>query len=901
MAEVVNLLAENLTQLLKENIQLISGLKDDVEKLLDDLGDFKAFLKEAGKVCYDNDILKRLIAKIRNVVNKAEDIIDKYVVATRSHYDNKWKRYLDIEHPGRKLELAKDIQMIRSSMESIRKDPAFDLHLLRDEALPNRGPRQIEIPIVEEEYVVGFDGEADAIIERLIGGSEGHEVISITGMPGLGKTTLANKVFKDEKVKCYFKNRAWIYACGVYKRRDIFLRILKELSKLSKSYPDDMTDEDLAKEICKYLGSEKYFIVMDDVWTVEDWHKLKIAFPKNNGSRVLVSTRHNVVAMHANSKGGPYKLKLLKFLSEDESWELLLKKVFQEESCPDELKKSGQIIAKKCDGLPLAIVIIAGILIGKPNTSAAWDKVAESMSDFFKMGLRSYENLIRMSYNQLPYDLRSCFLYFGAFPQGNEIPAGKLIKLWIAEGFIEEEEQLLTLEDIAYEKLSDLVNRSLVMATQRKSNGHIKTCRIHDMLHEFCKKEARAEKIFEDKMKQVQSRQADTCRRLSVQCDVLEFFSSYQAAEHVRSLLCFSSNKFELPAEKIPIIRHAFPLLRVLHTAPDESIIFTCFPKDMTKLFHLRYIAISTTLKILPKAINELRSMQTLIVRTTQSTIDIKGDIWQMTRLRHLQTNSSAQLPPPSPSKTKKDPFPNRNLQTLSRISPESCTAAILAKAPNLNNLGIQGNLAKLFETNKDTGSSLFKSLGELKSLEKLKLLNHGGKLQRLPQKYEFPQNIRKLTLSNTQLGWSELCVLGSLEYLEILKLVDNAFEGEEWEPSKGGFKRLQFLRIERTDLKSWKASNLHFPLLKTLILRQCLMLVEVPLSFAEIDSLQEMELNHTNPTAAHSALKIITIKQEKEKEVKEKGGLHPRFKLNIYPPDDRNQIKQTKHSNGGI
>nr|GMC65184.1 putative late blight resistance protein homolog R1A-3 [Ipomoea batatas] len=129
----------------KREHPLISGLKDDVEKLLDDLGDFKAFLKEAGKVRYDNDILKRLIAKIRTVVNKAEDIIDKYVVATRSHYDNKWKRYLDIEHPGRKLELAKDIQMIRSSMERIRKEPAFDLDVLRYEALPNRGPRQIEM------------------------------------------------------------------------------------------------------------------------------------------------------------------------------------------------------------------------------------------------------------------------------------------------------------------------------------------------------------------------------------------------------------------------------------------------------------------------------------------------------------------------------------------------------------------------------------------------------------------------------------------------------------------------------------------------------------------------------------------------------------------------------------
>nr|GMC61470.1 putative late blight resistance protein homolog R1B-14 [Ipomoea batatas]GMC72024.1 putative late blight resistance protein homolog R1B-14 [Ipomoea batatas]GME01038.1 putative late blight resistance protein homolog R1B-14 [Ipomoea batatas] len=516
------------------------------------------------------------------------------------------------------------------------------------------------------------------------------------------------------------------------------------------------------------------------------------------------------------------------------------------------------------------------------------------MSDFLRMKLGSYKNLIQMSYDQLPYDLKSCFLYFGAFSQAYEIPAGKLIRLWIAEGFIDEEAQSLTLEDIAHEKLSDLVNKNLVMAMQRKSNGQIKTCRIHDMLHEFCKSEAKEENLFEEINMR---RKLDKSRRLSVRCNVSEILYSGLSADHVRSLLCFSSNKYDLPTDKISIIREAFPLLRVLHTAPDESIIFTRFPKDMTKLFHLRYIAISTNLKVLPQAIEDLWNMQTLIVRTTQSTLQIKGDIWKMTRLRHFQTNSSAQLSPPSPSK---DPFANRNLQTLSRISPESCTAAALAKAPNLNNLGIQGNLAKLFET-KDAGSSLFKNLGELKLLEKLKLLNHGGELQRLPQKYEFPQKIRKLTLSGTQLKWSELSVLGSLEYLEILKLVENAFKGDKWEPFEGGFPCLQFLRIERTDLKTWKASSLHFPLLKSLILRQCLKLEEVPLSLADIDNLQEMELNRTNPSAAQSAWNILEIKQGKEKELKEKRGSLRRFKLNIYPPDELKQIQQIQKCHGVI
>nr|GMC58667.1 putative late blight resistance protein homolog R1B-14 [Ipomoea batatas] len=694
MAEVVvNLLVENLTQLLKENIKLISGVKDEVENLLDDLDDFKAFLREAGKSRYENDILKRLINRIRIVVTKAEDLIDKYVVAAKSHYDKKVTRFLDVEYPIRKRELAEEIQKVRVSVNDIRQDPDYARNALREEALPNIGARQNQVPNVEEEHVVGFDGEADAIIQRLVDGLQGFEVISIVGMPGLGKTTLANKVFKDERVEYYFMNRAWIYVSGVYKRRDVFVRILKELTKQSISYSDDVSDGDLALKIKEFLGSAKYLIVLDDVWKVDHWNELKIAFPPNKGSRVLVSTRYNDVATEADSK---------------------------------------------------------------------------------------------------------------------EINPG---------------------------------------------------------------------------------RQLETCCRLCVQCNVSEFLSSNPSpsAEHIRSLLCFSSSKYELAAE-IQCIRKTFPLLRVLHTAPDESIILTRFPRDMTNLFHLRYIAISTTLKVLPQGIDSLWNMQTLIVRTTQSTLDIKGDIWKLTRLRHVQTNSSAQLPPPSPSK---DPFANRNLQTLSRISPESCTAVALAKAPNLNNLGIQGNLAKLFEPNKDTGSSLFKNLGELKLLEKLKLLNHSGNVQRLPQKYEFPQKIKKLTLSNTHLEWTELSILGSLEYLEVLKLTENAFKGEEWEPSKGGFPCLQFLRIERTDLKSWKASSLHFPLLKSLILRQCLSLEEVPPSLADIDNLQEMELNRTNPNAAQSAWKILQIKQVKEKEVKEKGGSPQRFKLNIYPPDELKQIQQ--------
>ncbi|XP_019200123.1 PREDICTED: putative late blight resistance protein homolog R1B-14 [Ipomoea nil] len=879
MEAVVNVLVENLTELLYENFQLISDVEDDVKKLLRFVNGFKSFLKESRKIRTENDIVKQLEKEIMDVVYRSENLIDQYVVDAKIHAE-RFTSFLD--YPL-KREVARKIKAILEEIKVIQDKKEYQ-KVIEDKVLPRELAQSVlqqqqKVPRVEEEYVVGFDEEAKIIIQRLREGSS-YGVISVFGMPGLGKTTLANKVFKSEEIEYHFMYRVWIYVSQFYKKRDVYLQILKKLQQ-----PHDcdikVTEEELASKIKEVLGHVKYFVVLDDVWSVDAFNDIQDAFPKSKGSRVLVTTREERVATIVRSLGEPHRLK---FLEPKESWELLEKKVFREERCPDDLKEYGEEIAKKCDGLPLAVVIIAGILLGKSKTRLEWRNVAISFSDFLRMNIESYQRLIQLSYDHLPDDLKSCFLYLGAFPNGNHIPAAKLMQLWIAEGFIEEE-GVLTMEVIAGEKLCSLVSRNLVMATQRKTDGQIKTCRVHDMLLQFCKKEAKAEDLFNEINETNIRNQQDSCRRLSVHCSFKEFISSKQNPEYVRSLLCFASNRIEMPPQIIQSLRKAFPLLRVLHFAPDESIIFMRCHRDFSRLFHLRYIAISTTLKTLPTEIGNLRNVQTLIVRTSESTLEIKGDIWSMSRLRHLQTNSSAKLPPPSSSKTKKDPFPNQNLQTLSKVSPLSCTAAALAKAPNLKKLGIRGTLAKLFETDKISGSSLFKNLRELKFLENLKLWNDGEELQHLPQKYEFPTNLTKLTLSKTYLPWCELSVLGTLEKLEILKLIEHAVVGEYWEPIIGGFLCLQVLHIERTDLRSLKASNKHFPRLKSLALRHCEKLEAIPLALADISSL-EIDLNHSK-MAIPSAQDILKQKQQKQDPTEKP--TH-RFKLTIYPPLDPSQ-----------
>ncbi|XP_059282803.1 putative late blight resistance protein homolog R1B-14 [Lycium ferocissimum] len=880
MADIaVNFLVENLMQLLRDNAELLIDVKGEAENLLTDLNEFNAFLKQAAKCRSENEVLKELVKKIRTVVNSAEDAIDKLVIEAKLHEDKGVVKYVDIAHYKRVRDVAVEIRGIRERVKAMRRDNAHGLQALQDEdpfAVEERKP-----PVVEEDAVVGFDKEADKVIDRLLQGSGDLVVIPVVGMPGLGKTTLANKIYKHSKIEYAFFTRIWVYVSQSYRRRELFLNIISKFTRNTKQY-HDMCEEDLADTIQGFLGKGgKYLVVLDDVWSTEAWERIKIAFPNNNKyNRVLLTTRDSKVAKHCNDT--PHNLK---FLTAKESWILLEKKVFQKDKCPGELGRPGQSIARKCKGLPLAIVVIAGALIGKGKTTREWEQVDQSVGEHLinKDNPENCNKLVQMSYDRLPYDLKACFLYCGAFPKGFEIPAWKLIRMWIAEGFIQYKGNL-PLEYKAEDYLNDLVNRNLVMVMQRTSDGQTKTCRLHDMLHEFCKQEAtKEENLFQEVTIGVEQsfpgkRELSTYRRLSIHSSILEFLSTKPVGEYVRSLLSFSSKNIEMPAADIPVIPKGFPLLRVLDV---ESIKFNRFCKEFFQLYHLRYIAISSDLVKVPKRIGELWNIQTLIINTQQSTLDIQADIWSLPRLRHLHTNTCAKLPTPAAPKSNKVALVNQSLQTLSTISPESCTEQVFARAPNLKKLGIRGKLALLLEANK-IGS--FNSVTKLHCLENLKLINDGrqtGKQLSLPQAYIFPTKLRKLSLSDTWLEWDDMSILGQLEYLEVLKLKENACKGECWEPKVGGFRSLQFLSIERTNLASWTASTEQFPRLKHIVLISCDNLEEIPIGLADIRSLQVMELQ--NSTKAAKSAREIQVKKDKQTQ---EGTKNIGFKLSIFPPD---------------
>ncbi|KAL4573301.1 hypothetical protein LXL04_020101 [Taraxacum kok-saghyz] len=885
---VVEFLLENLKQLLLYNSDLIYGVKGQVDSLHRELSLMNAFLKDAKEKRNEYKYVRELVGQIRDVAYEAEDIIDTFVVnATMQKERSTFNKIVHVfDYPTKLRSVAKDIEAIKTKMKEIYDNKMFGIEALHTPEYSNKpSSSKRRKPMVEEDNVVGFDEEATEIVSRLTSNiSESLEVVSVVGMGGLGKTTLAKKVFCDPVIEFHFFVRCWVYVSQEYNRKEVLVAILSSVIQPCEQIYK-LNEEMLVEEIYKHLHGRRYLIVLDDVWTLDAWNDLKLAFPNQNcGSRILLTSRNTDVALLANPDSLPHHLK---FLNDDESWELLSTKVFRKGMrCPFELVELGQTIARKCYGLPLAIVVVAGLLLKKDKTRDLWKKVAESVSSYVARDPKQCMDVLALSYRHLPDHLKVCFIYFGAFPEDFPIPVWKLVNLWVAEGFIIQQNAQDCLEDLAEEYLEDLVERNLILIAKRRSNGRIKTCRVHDMLRDLCLREATEEKFLQVIKGQVQDSNSliPYHRRLSLHSHIMSFIHSRPCGPHVRSFLCFPSEEKELSREHTSFIHESFKLVRVLDM---KSINISRFPIEITQLVHLRFIALSGNFKLLPPSISKLWSLQSLIIKTTSRDLDIQVDIWKMSQFRHLRTTGSSRLHGPK-AKTRmdnEDPFVQRNIQTISTISPDSCTENILARTPNLKKLGIRGRLSLLMDERKPC---LFDNFAKLDNLDKLKLLNDTfprppseGKLSGVPPFYKFPPHLTKLTLSDTLLDWKCMCTIGMLPHLEVLKLKVYAFKGGEWEALDGGFRLLKVLKIGKTDLVEWKASGHHFPRLEHVVVEHCSELLGIPVGLADVSALKTMELYHV-PSAVDSARFIHQKKLMQQQKLMTGDG----FKLVIYPPE---------------
>ncbi|XP_057804535.1 putative late blight resistance protein homolog R1B-16 [Salvia miltiorrhiza] len=692
--------------------------------------------------------------------------------------------------------------------------------------------------------VVGLERDMEQIKARLIQDSANLEVISIVGMGGIGKTTLATQVYNDLDIAFFFDIRAWLTISQEYSLRHVILGLLDSARILTKQMQED-NDERLGEHLHKNLKGRRYLIVIDDVWDTEIWDFLRRFMPDDhNRSRVLLTSRLSDVASYPDSRSPLHQMQCL---NEDESWYLLREKVFGAEGCPFLLESIGREIARSCRGLPLAILVIGGLLY-KDKRSLIWREVAENLS----LKLRQIEDhcleILGLSYNHLPHHLRPCFLYMGVFLGDGEIPGSRLISLWAAEGFLKPCTSK-SLEEVGEDYLKDLIDRNLILACKRSCNGKIRTYRIHDLLRDVCVENASKENFFlvmDGGGYTTRVRPEQTPRRLSIRPDALQvngrhdLISSYY---YVRSFLCTASELVRNPS----VVYLGFPYLRVLDVLAFH---FGQFPHQIIKLVCLRYLAFHYN-GSLPPSISKLRNLETIVHYnySFNKYPMLPRVVWSMPNLRHLYVRPGCYFSDPLGYRLQWKSSILEHLQTLIGIRNFKLSKSIIKRIPNLKKLEISYDSV-------DWSKYQLESLVDLHQLETLKILTKSPICHDAP-KLAFPEKLKKLTLSGCGIPWASMTAVGALPNLEALKLRCEAFCGSSWETVEGEFPKLMFLLLEEMNFTSWKTDAEHFPRLQRLVIRSCGLLDEIPFAIGDIPTLEMIELVNCHPCAVDSAKEI--------------------------------------------
>ncbi|KAK7407110.1 hypothetical protein VNO78_08753 [Psophocarpus tetragonolobus] len=874
MAEsAVSFLLQRLAPVFENKVKLFIGVQAEVIYLKGQLELIRAFLRAADALEDSDEELKVWVRQVRDVVYEAEDLLDELELVQVHNRTNGFSISLRIRNMKARYRIAHQLKGINSRMKTIsstRKRFLSKLDTASEASNSiNTGNVCLDLRgdalLLDNTDLVGIDRPKKKLIWWLIDGCPGRDVISVTGMGGMGKTTLVKKVYDDPEVRKHFKVCVWVTVSQSCKSEELLRDLAQKLfSEIRRPMPEGLESmcSDKLKEIIKdLLQRKRYLVVFDDAWHMYEWEAVKYALPNNNcGSRIMITTRRSDLAFTSSieSNGKVYNLKPLK---EEEAWDLFRRNTFQGHSCPSYLIDICKNILRKCGGLPLAIVAISGVLATKDKHRIdEWDMICRSLGAEIQGNgkLDNFKTVFNLSFNDLPYHLKYCFLYLSIFPENYPIQRMRLIRLWIAEGFIEAKEGK-TKENVADDYLKELLNRNLLQVAGTTSDGRVKTLRIHDLVREIIILKSK-DQNFVSIVKEQSVSWPEKIRRLSVH-GTLPYQQQQRSGSQLRSLLMFGV------AENLPLGKlfpGGFKLLSVLdyQDAPLKK-----FPVAVIDLYHLRYLSLrNTKVKMVPgHIIGNLHNLETLDLKKT-SVRELPVDILKLQKLRHLlvyqfKIKGYAQFYSKHGFKA---PNGIGNLQSLQKLcfveANQDCGMIIrqLAELSQLRRLGI----LKLRE---EDGKAFCLSIERLTNLLALSVTSEeenkvidltllctpppflnrlylSGRLQELPSWIQSLQSLARLFLKWSCLNYDPLVYLQDLPNLAHLELLQ-VYNGDILHFRCGKFKKLKILGLDKFDgLKQVTVGKDAMPCLERLSIGRCELLKKVPSGIEHLSKLKVLE-----------------------------------------------------------
>ncbi|KAK4435541.1 Disease resistance protein RPM1 [Sesamum alatum] len=880
-------MAEAAVEILKLSIDLLLqsrgfnhvGVRHQVSKIKLELDSMRSFLKDAERYKDSNEGLRCWVTQVRDAALKAEDVVDEFLYNLYSMERGGLVGFLrravslprEMWRRHQTVALLKEIKYEIKEIADRSKRYDLSCHIEEDHTLHHslnyaQNFRETAF-FVEPAEVVGIDEESGQLEEWLVAGEKQRSVISIVGMAGSGKTTLAARAYNSQAVKRSFNCFAWVFISQNYMIEDLLRKIMNEFSSARSDFTHMASTsttnyKQLVETLVHFLQDKRYIIVLDDVWSSILWKQVSVALPDHhNGSRVIITTRKEDIALYPYGPGS--HVLQSKLLSKDEAWMLFCNKAFcNEGSCPPELEDVARALVMKCDGLPLAILALGGLMASKNRSELKWKEVHDSLSWHISNNpmLDEVRTILLLSFKDLPYFLKNCFLYLCCFPIEHWVGAGRVIRMWMAEGFLEERKDI-SQEDVGKIYLRELISRNLLQVEKHDSFLRPKLCKLHDLMWELAHCMSDREHFV------------SVCEPRDLEDEVRARRLSFHAVEstlrpghdmrYVRSFSAFNvKDQNALPLDSLLL---NFRLLRVLELmdAPIDNL-----PRTLGKLFNLRYLGLKgTKISELPTTIGRLRNLLTLDIRRTLVKV-LPREIGKLRNLRHLLIYAGSYEEgffyyirglkgPNSIVKLK-------HLQVLNCLEANSDIVRGIRELTQLRRL-------QLTNLNEQDGRDLCAAIEKMKGLHHLLLMSKNKhEFLQVDRLSSAPLNLRKLTLAgrlkdlpgwfcllrnviHLHLHWSQLptdsipCI-SKLPVLERLTLI-NAYSHDKRQMCfNGGFSRLKELYLgnfpELVEIMIYEGT---MSSLVRMTLHDCAKLRRVPRGIEHLRNVQSLNLKNAS------------------------------------------------------
>ncbi|XP_065870287.1 putative disease resistance protein RGA3 [Euphorbia lathyris] len=758
--DVAARIISNLSSSVLKEIGLVWGLKDELDKLRRTVSTIETVLLHAEEQSMENPQIKLWLGMLSEVMYDADDLLDGFStealrqqVMGGSKTAKKVRLFFSSSNQfAFGLKMGHKVKALRERLDDIAAERKFHLEersVERGFVARGRDQTHSSAPAV----VIGRQDEKEAIVKLLLSSDceENVSVVPIVGIGGLGKTTLAQLVYSDDKVNNHFALKMWVCVSDEF---DVQLLVGKVLESATRQATQN-TQMDLLKTLLhEKINGRRYLLVLDDVWNedVSKWFSFRDLLAGGaRGSKIIITTRLRKIAEMSR----PISIHELRGLSGDEAWLLFKQMAFKQGQVPSPSHEAiGREIVGKCCGVPLAIRAIGGMLYSE-DLESEWLLFKNEELSKLDVYREDILPILKLSYNHLPSYYKHCFAYCSLYPKDYEIPVEELIHLWKAQGYLKSTDSNECLQDVGLRCFMNLFRLSFFQDVQKDNFGNIKSCKMHDLMHDLAISVAGDN--FSSSHSGIRSI-IDKTQHMSFRVDqnsISQDFSSLLKAKKVRTILPFVELPVNIKEEELDAVFCNLRRLRVLNLS---YLKINELSSSIYQLKHLRYLDLSRNedIKKLPDSITTLQNLQVLKLIECTELMQLPDNITKLVNLTDLDNDKCYSL-----THMPQDIGKLTRLETLSRF--------VIAKDDSIFSKH-SGGLEELHELNNLRGSLEIRNLKYLKNTAFELYLNEKKHLEKLTLYWDFCcGDCSANDVAKDEMGLEALCPNQNLKELSVV------------------------------------------------------------------------------------------------------------------------------------